>query len=77
MTGSDEEERESIEDQREHSLDLNAINFLSRSIRTRFGRVISLSHRPLDTLMPVISVICSKWCRVTGWIRRLIKTGSS
>ena len=56
MTGSDEEERESAEDQREDSLDLNAINFLSRSIRTRFGRVISLSHRALDTFMPVISV---------------------
>ena len=53
MTGSDEEERESAEDQREDSLDLNAINFLSRSIRTRFGRVISLSHRALDTFMPV------------------------
>ena len=109
MTGSDEEERESAEDQREDSLDLNAINFLSRSIRTRFGRVISLSHRALDTFMPVISVagfrifsarspntgtirfriryltlyynntivIYSKWLRVTGWTRHLIKTGSS
>ena len=46
-SGSDEEERESAEDQSKHSLDLNAINFLSRSIRTRSGRVISLSHRAL------------------------------
>ena len=38
---SEEEERESAEDQREDSLDLNAINFL---LRTRSGRVISLSH---------------------------------
>ena len=44
-SGSDEEERESAEDEREDSLDLNAINFLSISIRTRFGRVISLSYR--------------------------------
>ena len=55
-SGSDEEERESAEDQREDPLDLIAINFLSISIRTRFGRVISLSHRALDTFMPVISV---------------------
>ena len=48
-SGSDEEERESAEDQSEHSLDLNAINFLSRSIRTRSGRVISLSHRALTS----------------------------
>ena len=41
-SGSDEEERESAENQGEDSLDLNAINFLSRSIRTRSGRVISL-----------------------------------
>ena len=46
-SGSDEEERESTEDQGEDSLDLNAINFLSRSVRTRSGRVISLSHRAL------------------------------
>lgn len=55
-SGSDEEERESAEDQGEDSLDLNAINFLSRSIRTRSGRVIScyvtyvmlvMSHRAL------------------------------
>ena len=46
-SGSDEEERESAENQGEDSLDLNAINFLSRSIRTRSGRVISLSHRAL------------------------------
>lgn len=45
-SGSDEE-RESAEDQGEDSLDLNAINFLSRSVRTRSGRVISLSHRAL------------------------------
>ena len=43
-SGSDEEERESAEDQSEHSLDLSGINFLSKSIRTRSGRVISLSH---------------------------------
>ena len=48
-SGSDEEERESAEDQSEHSLDLSAINFLSRSIRTRSGRVISLSHRALTS----------------------------
>lgn len=46
---SDEEERESAEDQGEDSLDLNAINFLSRFIRTRSGRVISLSHRALGS----------------------------
>ena len=46
-SGSDEEERESAEDQGEDSLDLNAINFLSRSVRTRSDRVISLSHRAL------------------------------
>ena len=46
-SGSDDEERESAEDQGEDSLDLNAINFLSRSVRTRSGRVISLSHRAL------------------------------
>ena len=45
-SGSDEEERE-LADQGEDSLDLNAINFLSRSVRTRSGRVISLSHRAL------------------------------
>ena len=43
-SGSDEEERESAENQGEDSLDLNVINFLSRSIHTRSGRVISLSH---------------------------------
>ena len=48
-SGSDEEERESAEDQSEHSLYLNAINFLSRSIRSRSGRVISLSHRALSS----------------------------
>lgn len=44
--GSDEELRDSTEDQGEASLDLNsnAINFLSRSIQTRSGRVICLSH---------------------------------
>ena len=46
-SGSDKEERESAEDEGENSLDLNAINFLSRSVRTRSGRVISLSHRAL------------------------------
>ena len=46
-SGSDKEERESAEDQGEDSLDLNAINFISRSVRTRSGRVISLSHRAL------------------------------
>ena len=46
-SGSDEEERESAENQGEDSLDLNAINFLSRSIRTRSSSVISLSHRAL------------------------------
>ena len=45
-SGSDDEERES-EDQREDSLELNAINFISRSVRTRSGRIISLSHRAL------------------------------
>ena len=45
--GSDEEEIESAEDQGENSLDLNVICFLSRSVRTRSGRVISLSHRAL------------------------------
>ena len=39
-SGSDEEERESAEDQAEDFLDFNAINFLSRSVRTRSGRVI-------------------------------------
>ena len=34
-------------DEGEDSLDLIAINFLSRSVRTRSGRVISLSHRAL------------------------------
>ena len=43
-SGSDKEERESSEDQGEDSLDLNVINFSSRSIRTCSGRVISLSH---------------------------------
>ena len=43
-SGSDKEERESAEDQAEDFLDLNAINFLSRSVRTRSGRVIYLSH---------------------------------
>ena len=42
-SSSDEEERESGED----SLDLNAINFLSRSIHNHSGRVISLSHQAL------------------------------
>ena len=46
-SGSDEEERESAEDQGKDSLDLNAINFLSRSVLTRSGRVISWSHRAL------------------------------
>ena len=46
-SGSDEEERESVEDQGEDFLDLNAINFLPRSVRTRSGRVIYLSHRVL------------------------------
>ena len=46
-SGSDGEERESAEDQGEDSLDLNAINFLSRSVRTRSGRLIFLSHRAL------------------------------
>lgn len=46
-SGSDEEERESAEDEGEDSLDLNAINFLSRSVRTRSGRVFSSSHRAL------------------------------
>ena len=46
-SGSDEEERESAEDQGEDSLDLNAINFLSRSVCSRSGRVIYLSHRAL------------------------------
>ena len=46
-SGSDEEERESAEDEGEDSFDLNAINFLSRSFRTRSGRVISLSHQAL------------------------------
>ena len=46
-SGSDKEERESAEDEGENSLDLNAINFLSRSVRTRSGRVIFLSHRAL------------------------------
>ena len=45
-SGSDDEERES-EDQGEDSLELNAINFISRSVRTRSGRIISLSHRAL------------------------------
>ena len=47
MTGSDEEERESAEDEGEDSLDLKVINFLSRSVCTRSGRVISLSHQAL------------------------------
>ena len=46
-SGSDEEERKSTEDEGEVSLDLHAINFLSRSVCTRSGRVISLSHRAL------------------------------
>ena len=46
-SGSDDEERESAEDQGEDSLELNAINFISRSVRTRSGRIISLSHRAL------------------------------
>jgi len=46
-SGSDKEERESAEDQGEDSLDLNAINFSSRSIRTCFSRVISLTHQNL------------------------------
>ena len=45
-SGSDED-RESAEDEGEDSLDLNAINFLSRSVRTRSGRVISMSHQAL------------------------------
>ena len=52
-SGSDEEERESAENQGEDSLDLNAINFLSRSIRTRSGRVISLSHQALTSFIPI------------------------
>ena len=48
-SGSDEEERESAEDQGEDSLDLNAINFIPRSVHTRSGRVISLSHRALPS----------------------------
>ena len=43
-SGSDEEERESAEDQGEDFLDLNVINVLSRSVRTRSSRVIYLSH---------------------------------
>ena len=43
-SGSYDEERESAEDEGEDSPDLNAINFLSRSVRTSSGRVISLSH---------------------------------
>jgi len=43
----DSEYDSSAEDEGEDSLDLNAINFLSRSVRTRSGRVISLSHRAL------------------------------
>ena len=46
-SGSDEEERESAEDQGEDFLDLNVINFLSRSVRTRSGRVTYSSHRVL------------------------------
>ena len=46
-SGSDEEEREGAKDEEEDSLDLNAIKFLSRSVRTRSIRVISLSHRAL------------------------------
>ena len=48
-SGSDEELRDSTEDQGEASLDLNsnAINFLSRSIQNRSGRVICWSHRAL------------------------------
>ena len=48
-SGSDEEEREPAEDQGEDSLDLNAINFIPRSVHTRSGRVISLSHRALPS----------------------------
>ena len=43
----DQTEGTFAEDEGEDSLDLNAINFLSRSDRTRSGRVISLSHRAL------------------------------
>ena len=48
-SGSDEELRDSTDDQGEASLDLNsdAINFLSRSIQTRSCRVICLSRRAL------------------------------
>ena len=48
-SGSDEELRDSTDGQGEASLDLNsnAINFLSRSIETRCGRVICLSHKAL------------------------------
>ena len=46
-SGSDEEEIESVEDEGEDSPDLNAIKFLSRSVRIRSGRVISLSHQAL------------------------------
>ena len=49
-SGSGEEEGDSSEDQEEVTppdLNSNAINFLSRSIRTRSGRAISLSHRAL------------------------------
>ena len=46
-SGSDEEERKPAKDQGEDFLDLNAITFLSISVCTRSGRVISLSHRGL------------------------------
>ena len=48
-SGSDEESSDSAEGASLVDVDLNrnAINFLSRSIRTRSGRVISLSHRAL------------------------------
>ena len=46
-SGSSEEEREWPEDKKEDSLDLNVINFLSRSVCTRSIRVISLSHQAL------------------------------
>ena len=46
-SGSDEEDRESAQDEGEDFLDLNASNFLSRSVHTLFSRVIFLSHQAL------------------------------
>ena len=46
-SGFDEEQRESSEDQREGSLDLNTINFLSRPVRARSAWKSYLSHRAL------------------------------